>query len=711
MLQTNKKRIIQDVASLPAIGNSKYIYHNTADGFFYYWNDVTNSYVELKNLNVLTTVQATPSATGNTTNLNSVFKDASGDTWIVDSNGDAVKAGSSSLFSLPIYSDNIANVTESGTDGQFLYITNTGDEFGVIDEVYVWIGGMWSPYPITGISALWTTQTTDPDSTGNTGTLPRFVENTSNSTKWYIDSTGVAKLIESNKTFAQVVYVNDLPASATIFDLENPPVTNDNSLKNLDSALYVVVSSDPAKNGQTWTSNGITYSTYVVTTGTPFNIANTSIDAGSNKISAIERSGSMSITNGFIQAVNSVNQNAFTMDPKDAVGPKMKWGTTSNASQYLDMGAYNSQNNVDSKNRKFQIFNTANDSAFTMEPTNGFIGISTGTPSYTLDVNGTARIVTTPVISNATKVLVKNPITGQISEQNISGTQFSQTVYFNSTNPSTATIFSLENPPIVNNNALKDLDTAIYIGNDQSTWTSNGTSYSTYVAPASTEWILAGTASTDAGSDKTSSIYRKGKVLIATNSSTQTTPLKDLHLQNGGASLLTSAFGSGQIFSTNDSSGPRFFLEHLTAAVNQKTSVIYTQNGITYLGAVVSDNGSTWIFANPLIINHSTGFVGIRTTTPLSNFEINGSFGANIRSITATTYTMLSDDYTVVMRTAAAVVTLGASVNRRVYNIKNASTGNITFTGHIDNVASATLTIPSGQSRMLQGDGTTWWII
>ena len=284
-------------------------------------------------------------------------------------------------------------------------------------------------------------------------------------------------------------------------------------------------------------------------------------------------------------------------------------------------------------------------------------------------------------------------------------------MYINAVSPIGATIFDTENPPVTNNNALKNLDNALYIATNGSTWNSNGTTYTTYTIPDKTPWLLGGTASTDAGTDKTNAIYRKGRVLIATNGSTQTTPLKDMHLQNGGASLLTSAFGSGQIFSTNDSSGPRFFLEHLGAGTNLKTSVMYTQNGITYLGAIVTDNGSTWIFANPLNINHSTGFVGVRTTTPLSNLEVNGSFGTNIISTGAATYTLISTDSTVVMTTAGAVVTLGASVNKRVVTIKNGSTGNITFTGHIDNVASATLTIPAGQSRTLHGNGTTWWII
>ncbi|MFM1914176.1 MAG: hypothetical protein RIR51_2029 [Bacteroidota bacterium] len=48
------------------------------------------------------------------------------------------------------------------------------------------------------------------------------------------------------------------------------------------------------------------------------------------------------------------------------------------------------------------------------------IGIGKNDPTYTLDINGTARIDNVPTISNATKALVKDPSTGQISEQLIS---------------------------------------------------------------------------------------------------------------------------------------------------------------------------------------------------------------------------------------------------------------------------------------------------
>jgi hypothetical protein len=52
--------------------------------------------------------------------------------------------------------------------------------------------------------------------------------------------------------------------------------------------------------------------------------------------------------------------------------------------------------------------------------TTGKVGIGTNTPAYTLDVNGTAKLATTPSITTATSLLVKDPATSQISEQPIS---------------------------------------------------------------------------------------------------------------------------------------------------------------------------------------------------------------------------------------------------------------------------------------------------
>ncbi|MHA8051847.1 beta strand repeat-containing protein, partial [Aquirufa sp. ROCK-SH2] len=104
-----------------------------------------------------------------------------------------------------------------------------------------------------------------------------------------------------------------------------------------------------------------------------------------------------------------------------------------------------------------------------------------------------------------------------------------------------------------------------------------------------------------------------------------TNPLKKFHLQAGGTSLLTSAFGDGMIFSSNNAAGTRFFIENLAAPVDEKTSVIYSQNGNLVLGAVVSDNGSTWKQVAPIVIKNSNGFVGINTTNPIYNLDVNGT--------------------------------------------------------------------------------------
>lgn len=114
-LFSNKNRVILDLGVFPRTGESKYFYHSTVDGFFYYWNEVTNTYTKLDNaLDVLTTVQPTPLATGNTTNLNTVFKDANNDTWIVDSQGDAVKFGAETVTNVEVITDGFKYTNESG---------------------------------------------------------------------------------------------------------------------------------------------------------------------------------------------------------------------------------------------------------------------------------------------------------------------------------------------------------------------------------------------------------------------------------------------------------------------------------------------------------------------------------------------------------------------------------------------------------------------
>ena len=89
-------------------------------------------------LDVLTTVQPTPLATGNTTNLNTVFKDAAGDTWVVDYKGDAIKAGSAENVSFGTTAPTIAAV-----EGDEYYITSDGTSAGTITARYIYDGTAW----------------------------------------------------------------------------------------------------------------------------------------------------------------------------------------------------------------------------------------------------------------------------------------------------------------------------------------------------------------------------------------------------------------------------------------------------------------------------------------------------------------------------------------------------------------------------------------
>jgi hypothetical protein len=116
----------------------------------------------------------------------------------------------------------------------------------------------YSPLSAIATNAAWVDATTNPPATGNTGTLPRFVNNTVTGDKWYIDATGKAVKIESGTGDCGTVYFNGTdPSTATIFDTANPPVTNDNALKLKDCAVYV------GTDGGVWTSNGTTYATKV----------------------------------------------------------------------------------------------------------------------------------------------------------------------------------------------------------------------------------------------------------------------------------------------------------------------------------------------------------------------------------------------------------------------------------------------------------------
>lgn len=123
----------------------------------------------------------------------------------------------------------------------------------------------------------------------NSINVSEFVNDSDYATETYVDSK-----IPSN--YSKVVYVDsNNPNTATIFDVNNPPTVNDDTLKTDVNNLYVGL------NASTWVYNStsLTYITEPITSGTSnFYLAGTLIDAGQNKIAAIERTGTVGGASG-----------------------------------------------------------------------------------------------------------------------------------------------------------------------------------------------------------------------------------------------------------------------------------------------------------------------------------------------------------------------------------------------------------------------------
>ncbi|WMW78347.1 hypothetical protein RF683_02575 [Flavobacterium sp. 20NA77.7] len=112
--------------------------------------------------------------------------------------------------------------------------------------------------------------------------------------------------------------------------------------------------------------------------GSPFTLQGTTTDAGTDKTSVIDRSGSIEVKSGYLKAIG--NGNTFTIDPTDATGPRLKLGPVAVPNGYFELGSYNSINNFDTKTRDFNLMSTAKNNAFYLKNDTGFIGIGIGNP-------------------------------------------------------------------------------------------------------------------------------------------------------------------------------------------------------------------------------------------------------------------------------------------------------------------------------------------
>ena len=95
------------------------------------------------------TVQPTPTATGNTTNLNRVFKDSSGVTWFVDVAGNAISLGSPETVT---FAASGLMKPSNPLAGDHLIVTDDGTDTGVITEIWLYSGNVWRSMPIGSIT-------------------------------------------------------------------------------------------------------------------------------------------------------------------------------------------------------------------------------------------------------------------------------------------------------------------------------------------------------------------------------------------------------------------------------------------------------------------------------------------------------------------------------------------------------------------------------
>lgn len=141
----------------------------------------------------------------------------------------------------------------------------------------------------------------------------------------------------------------------------------------------------------------------------PFYLNNSTADAGNNKSTSVYRSGNLGINqsvplygvdvnNSQIRALNSSNSNQVFIDPVDAAGPKIKFGSSSDSISFFEMGAYSGSNNIDNKTRDFKIFNNSNANALVVK-SSGYIGIGTNSP-YSQFSNTSSAIQGTNNISS-----------------------------------------------------------------------------------------------------------------------------------------------------------------------------------------------------------------------------------------------------------------------------------------------------------------------
>lgn len=246
-------------------------------------------------------------------------------------------------------------------------------------------------------------------------------------------------------------------------------------------------------------------------------------------------------------------------------------------------------------------------------------------PRVTL--TGTADATT--IVSPATGLMVYNTATAGTAPANVTpgiyyydgakwqrviNQQPDATIEFNTADPNSGSPTFTPSTP-----ASKDY---VYVSSvDNSQWTWNGTAYVTYTPPASTAWYLSG-GTKDAGSNKTGSVYRTGKVGIGAASASSTLSVGSSNGSVPGDITINPSDGAnegGQINikrSVNSGAGSDWVIDQIgTSSSNARLRIF---NNAETNGIAILDNGN----------------VGVGTVSPGTKVHIvAGSAGTGFRLV------------------------------------------------------------------------------
>jgi hypothetical protein len=230
---------------------------------------------------------------------------------------------------------------------------------------------------------------------------------------------------------------------------------------------------------------------------------------------------------------------------------------------------------------------TVDGTTLNVDAVNNRIGIGTATPANTIEItqgtSGNSGLRFTNLNSasaattSSTKVLGLNS-TGDVILTNVPGTE--NIVTFSTATPTTSGVVFTPDTPSDKTIIYQSLV-------DNSLWTYNGTTYVTYVPPATTAWNLSN-SSNDAGSNKTSGIWRSGNVGINSNNPSEKLDVVG-NIKFSGALMPNNTAGTSGAFLQSAGAGipPTW-----TTLSSSNTPNIYTANGTVSSARTVSQGAN-----------------------------------------------------------------------------------------------------------------------